>query len=94
LNFQKWIAGKLFSMLVVAILSTVGLYVLGVALALSLGIIVGILSFIPNLGPIIALVPAALIGFTIGSDTALHVAILYVGVQALESNIITPLVQK
>ncbi|MBK6264261.1 AI-2E family transporter [Marivirga sp. S37H4] len=93
-TLKKWIAGKLFSMLVVAVLTTVGLYILGVPLALSLGIIAGILSFIPNFGPIIALVPAVLIGFMEGPGTALYVALLYIGVQALESNIITPLVQK
>jgi predicted PurR-regulated permease PerM len=93
-TLKKWIAGKLFSMLVVAVLTSVGLYVIGVPLALSLGIIAGVLSFIPNFGPIIALVPALLIGFTEGANTALYVALLYIGVQALESNIITPMVQK
>lgn len=93
-TLKKWIAGKLFSMLVVAVLTSVGLYIIGVPLALSLGIIAGLLSFIPNFGPIIALVPAILIGFTEGANTALYVALLYVGVQALESNIITPMVQK
>lgn len=93
-TLKRWIAGKLLSMLVVAILSSVGLWLLGVPLALTLGIIAGILSFIPNFGPIIALIPAVLIGFMEGPNTALYVALLYIGVQAVESNLITPLVQK
>lgn len=93
-TLKRWMAGKLLSMLVVAVLSSVGLWILGVPLALTLGIIAGVLSFIPNFGPLIALVPALLIGFMESPNTALYVAILYVGVQAVESNIITPLVQK
>lgn len=93
-TLKRWIAGKLFSMLVVAILSSLGLWLLGVPLALALGIIAGILSFIPNFGPIIALIPAVLIGFMESPSTALYVALLYIGIQAVESNLITPLVQK
>lgn len=93
-TLKRWIAGKLFSMLVVAVLSAIGLWILGVPLALALGIIAGLLSFIPNFGPLIALVPAVLMGFMESANTGLYVALLYVGIQALESNIITPLVQK
>ncbi len=63
-------------------------------MALALGIIAGLLSFIPNFGPIIALLPAVLIAFTQGPNTALYITLLYMGVQAVESNLITPLVQK
>lgn len=50
-TLQRWIAGKLFSMLVVAVLSSLGLWILGVPLALALGFIAGLLSFVPNFGP-------------------------------------------
>ena len=93
-TLKRWIAGKLFSMLVVAILTSLGLWLIGVPLALVLGLIAGLLSFIPNFGPLIALVPAVLVAFMQGPNTALYVALLYLGVQALESNLITPLVQK
>ncbi len=93
-TLKRWIAGKLFSMLVVAILTALGLWILGVPMVLALAILAGILSFIPNFGPIIALIPAVLVGFMEGPSMALYVALLYVGVQAVESNIITPMVQK
>ncbi len=93
-TLQRWIAGKLLSMLVVAVLTTLGLWLLDVPVALALGIIAGLLSFIPNFGPIIALLPAVLIAFTQGPNTALYITLLYMGVQAVESNLITPLVQK
>ncbi|MEX2592425.1 MAG: AI-2E family transporter [Anditalea sp.] len=93
-TLQRWIAGKLFSMLVVAVLTSLGLWVLGVPLALALGFIAGLLSFVPNFGPLVALIPAVLVGLMQGPNTALHVALLYIGIQAVESNLITPLVQK
>jgi predicted PurR-regulated permease PerM len=60
----------------------------------ALAAIAGILNFIPNFGPLIAMVPAVLIGLTLGMDTALIVAGLYIFIQALESNLITPAIQK
>lgn len=91
---QRWLAGKLLSMLVVAILTVLGLWILGVPLALVLGLIAGLLAFIPNFGPILALIPAVLIGLLEGPDTALYVVFLYVGVQTVESNLITPFIQR
>lgn len=93
-TLQRWIAGKLLSMLVVSVLTAIGLYALGIPLALALALIAGLLSFIPNFGPILALIPAILIGLMQGPNTALYVALLYIAVQAVESNVITPLVQK
>jgi len=93
-TLQRWIAGKLFSMLVVAVFTSLGLWMLGVPLALALGFIAGLLSFIPNFGPLLAMVPAILVGLIDGPDTALYVVLLYAGIQAVESNLITPLVQK
>jgi predicted PurR-regulated permease PerM len=93
-TLQRWIAGKLFSMLVVAVLTSLGLWILGVPLALALGFIAGLLAFVPNFGPLAALIPAILVGLMQGPNTALYVALLYIGIQAVESNLITPLVQK
>lgn len=93
-TLQRWIAGKLFSMLVVTVLTSLGLWILGVPLALALGFIAGLLSFIPNFGPLIALIPAVLVGLMEGTNTALYVVLLYIGIQAVESNLITPMVQK
>ncbi|MDN3690115.1 AI-2E family transporter [Cyclobacterium jeungdonense] len=94
ITLQRWIAGKLFSMLVVAVLTSLGLWLLGVPLALALGFIAGLLAFVPNFGPLVALIPAVLVGLMEGPSTALYVVLLYIGIQAVESNLITPLVQK
>lgn len=93
-TLKKWLKGKLFAMLIVAVLTYVGLLIIGVPMALVLALLAGILNFIPNFGPLIALIPALLVGFTQGSTTALIIVGLYMGVQVLESNFITPQIQK
>ena len=91
---RKWLKGKLLSMLVVAVLTAIGLAIIGVPLWLVLAIFAGLVSFIPNFGPIIALIPAVLIGLMEGINTALLVVGLYVLIQFIESNFITTTIQK
>lgn len=93
-SLYKWLVGKIFAMAVVAVLTYIGLLALGVPLALALALIAGLLSFIPNFGPIIALVPAVLIALIGGPQDALWVVGLFIAVQVVESNLITPLIQK
>ena len=94
ITLQRWLTGKLLSMLVVAVLTGIGLAILGVPLPLTLALLAGLLAFIPNFGPIFALIPAVLLGFLQGPAIALYVVILYMGVQAVESNVITPFIQR
>ncbi|MBD0284724.1 MAG: AI-2E family transporter [Flavisolibacter sp.] len=93
-NLKKWLKGKLFAMLVVAVLTAIGLVIIGVPMWLALAIIAGILNFIPNFGPLIALIPAVLVALMQGPTTAAIVAGLYILVQIAESNFITPMVQQ
>lgn len=94
LRLTKWLKGQLFAMLVVAVLTIIGLLIIGVPMAFVLGLIAGLLNFIPNLGPLIAMVPAVLISLMESPTTALLVAGLYIAVQVLESNVITPQIQQ
>lgn len=93
-TLKRWLLGKLFSMLIVGILTGIGLAILGIPLALTLAIFAAIVSFIPNFGPIIGLIPAFLLAFTKGGEYALYTVLLYIVVQAIESNVITPLIQR
>ena len=93
-TLTKWLKGKIFSMLVVFALTAIGLAVLGIPLWLVLALIAGLLSFVPNFGPLIALIPALLVGFMQSVTTGFLVLGLYMLVQALESNLITPQIQK
>lgn len=63
-------------------------------IALTLGLLTGLLNFIPNFGPLIAGVPAVLIALTISPQTALYVGLLYVAVQSIDGYIFTPLVNR
>ena len=89
-----WLMGQLATMASVGILVGVGLTLLGVPLSGTLGLIAAILSFIPSLGPFISVIPAIMLGLTISPTMGLWVALLYLGVQTLEANVITPLIQQ
>ena len=89
-----WVVGRLASMAVVGILSAVALWVIGVPLAFALGVIAALFSFVPFLGPIASVVPAALVAIALGPQTVLYVLLAYLGVQIAESYVITPLIQK
>jgi len=52
------------------------------------------MNFIPNFGPLIAMIPAVLIGFTISVNMAIIIAITYLIIQTIESNVVTPMIQK
>lgn len=94
LTLRSWLAGQILAMIIVTILTAIGLFILGVPMALALAVIAGFLNFIPNFGPIIALFPAALVALSQDPMTALIVIVLYIGIQVIESNFITPYIQK
>lgn len=91
---KRWLRGKLFSMLVVGGLTWAGLAMLGLPLATTLGIVAGLLDFIPYLGPVLAAVPAMLIAFTVDPAQALYVMLLFVAVQTVEGYVLLPLVER
>ena len=91
-TLRHWLMGTLVLMTVVGTLTTIGLYLLGIPLALALGLIMFVLEFIPYLGPILAAVPAVLIASTLGPQEVLWVVLLYWGVQSLEGYVLSPLV--
>lgn len=89
-----WLIGKIGSMIFIGILTWIGLSIIGVPLALTLGLIAGLLSFIPNFGPIISALPALLLAFIDSPISALYVLGLFVGVQLIESNVVTPIIER
>lgn len=93
-TLSRWLQGQLMAMAVVATLTTLGLYLLQIELALVLGLLAGILAFIPNLGPVLSAIPAVLVALMDKPIQALYVVLLYIGVQTVESYMITPLIQK
>ncbi len=93
-NLVGSILGLLFNMAVITVLSGLGLWILGVKLAFVNALIAGFLTFIPNIGPVISVIPPALLAFLDAPWKVLAVIILYVLIQQIESNIMTPLVMQ
>lgn len=91
---RLWLKGQAVAMLVVGLLTGFGLWLLGMPSFLVLGLMAGVLEFIPFAGPIIAAVPAILIALAVSPELALWVTLLYVAVQQFEGNLLTPLVQQ
>lgn len=89
-----WFWGQLGVATIIGILSYVGLLILGVKYALTLALIAGVTAVIPIIGPFIGAAAAIGVALTISPSKALAVAILYLIIQLLESNFITPMVMK
>jgi predicted PurR-regulated permease PerM len=89
----RWLMGQLAMMATVGILSGLGLWALGIKAALVLGLVGGLLSFVPFIGSVIAAVLATLFALAQGPYFAAAVIVMYVGVQFVEGNFITPLIQ-
>ena len=85
-----WTAGALFEMVFIGTLSGLGLWLLGVPLALAHAVLAGLLNFIPNVGPILSAVLPMTIGFLDAPWKAIAVLILYVIIQNVESYLLTP----
>ena len=68
-----WLIGRILSMTIVGVLTSLGLWLLGVPLPGTLGVLAALLTFIPNIGPIIAAVPQSLVALQVGPDTVFYV---------------------
>ncbi|MCC5648404.1 AI-2E family transporter [Nostoc sp. XA013] len=91
-SLQGWITGAFIAMFVVALMSLIGLSILGIKAALALAILAGFLNLIPNLGPTISVIPAMAIALLDDPWKVIAVLILYLVIQQVESNFITPIV--
>jgi predicted PurR-regulated permease PerM len=92
LSLEGWITGAFIAMSVVGILSVIGLSLLGVKAALALGVLAGFLNLIPNLGPTLSLIPAMAIALLDNPWKPLLVFILYLVIQQIDANLVTPTV--
>lgn len=93
-TLRWWLLGKAVSMTVVGLAVFAGLAALDVPLAAALALIAALLDFIPNVGPILAFIPAALFALLQGPTQVLYVALLYGGIQTLEGYLLTPLIER
>lgn len=89
-----WLLGRFVSMCVVTVLTGIGLMVLGIPVAFTLAVIAGLFSFVPFLGPIASVVPGVLVTLQSQPQQLVWVLGVYGAVQFVESNVLTPQIQK
>lgn len=89
-----WVRGELLLMLIVGFLSYIGLFLLDLEFAVPLAVLAGLLELIPNIGPTVSMIPAALVGLSISPIMGLTVVVLYFLIQQLENNFIVPKVMQ
>lgn len=89
-----WLRGQIVLGLIVGTAVYVGLLVIGVENALLLGIIAGLMEMVPYVGPVLSLVPAAIVGFAHDPVQGLLVVGLYLLVQQVENNVLVPKVMQ
>lgn len=91
---NRWLLGTLVSMVIIGVLTGVGLAIAGVPSPLALGLLAGLAQFVPVVGPIVSAIPGLIIAASGGPQLLAWTAAVYFGVQQLESNLITPFVQR
>lgn len=92
-TLRSWLAARLFLMVVIGAAFGISLALLGLPLALPIGVLTGALAFIPFVGAVLALVPAVAVAFAQGPDMALKVLLVYLVIQAIETNVLDPIVE-
>jgi predicted PurR-regulated permease PerM len=96
--WSSFLRGQVILAIIIGVIVTLTLTILGVPNALLLGLLAGVLEVVPNLGPILAMIPAVLIALLRGSTVwaidplvfALIVVAAYSVIQQLENHIIVP----
>jgi predicted PurR-regulated permease PerM len=89
-KLRRWLGTQALAMLIIGSVTTILLSIIGVRAALPLGIIAGILEFIPNIGPTLAAIPAIVMAFVDSPQKAFLVMVVYWGIQFLENNLLIP----
>lgn len=93
-GLRLWLQAQILTMAIVGLLVGVGAWAIDLPSPLALGLIAALTEFVPIVGPFVGAAPAVLIAFSVDSSTLIWTLILYVAVQQLEGNLITPVMQR
>lgn len=91
-NLGRWFQAQLLLSLIVGLMTFVGLSLLNIKFALALAILIMILELVPNVGPVLAAIPAVALGFFQSPTLGFWVLALYIVIQQVENQILTPLI--
>ncbi len=89
-----WFWGEIILMTVVGIMTYIGLTLIQIRFVLPLAVMAGLLEIVPNLGPVLAAIPAIIIGLSASPFLGLVTLALYFLVQQLENQLIVPVVMR
>ena len=93
-TLRAWLTMQLIAMIVIGGVTTIFLFAIHVKAALPLGILAGLLKFIPIIGSIVAAIPAMAMGFIDSPHKALVILIGYVIIQLVENHLLVPVLMK
>lgn len=93
-TLERWLIAQIIVMIAVGTVTWVGLALIGIPGSFILGIQAGLLAFIPTVGAIIAGVVVVLASLASGWVATLSAFLLFLGVHAMESYVLTPLLQR
>ncbi|MDI1265564.1 MAG: AI-2E family transporter [bacterium] len=94
LTLERWLIAQIITMIAVFLVTWIGLAVIGIQSSFILGIQAGLLAFIPTVGAILGGVIVTLASLASGWVAGLSAFILFLGVHALESYVLTPIIQR
>jgi predicted PurR-regulated permease PerM len=93
-TLERWLIAQIITMAAVFFVTWVGLAIIGIQSSFILGIQAGLLAFIPTVGAILAGLIVVLASLASGWIAAISAFILFLGVHALESYVLTPIIQR
>ena len=93
-TLQRWLIAQMVTMFAVFVITWIGLALLGIPSSFILGVQAGLLTFIPTVGALIGGLIVVLASLASGGIAALSAFLLFLGIHALESYILTPMLQR
>jgi predicted PurR-regulated permease PerM len=93
-TLRHWLLGRALTMTVIFLFTWLGLWLVGVGPSFALGLQAGLLAFVPVVGPLVSGVAIILAGLAKGLYGVISALAIYLGIQALESYLLTPIIQK
>jgi predicted PurR-regulated permease PerM len=93
-TLERWLIAQILTMAAVFLVTWIGLALIGIQSSFILGIQAGLLAFIPTVGALLAGLIVVLASLASGWVAALSAFLLFLGVHALESYVLTPIIQR
>ena len=93
-NMRRLMAGRVVGMVFEGVFTWIALELFGVPMAALLGILTGLLAFIPNLGALISGILMAIVGFSVGVETGIAAIVVYFVVQTFDGYVVIPMIAR